>query len=100
MHVENVLPIAIQEPNTLLVSDKSEHAFSEVEQRTDAGVGLAVVVAERAFVIPAQLRYPVIGGDCPVVAEGLIHFKFDSLVFTLRVLVSVWLAVCVELAAK
>src|ERR1700682_430424 len=100
MHVEDVLAIAVQEPDALLIAQQAQLAFRKVKQRADSGVGLAVVVAERAFVIPAQLRYAVVGGDCPVVAEGLVHFELHSLVFTLRVPVSVWLAVCVELAAK
>src|SRR5438874_8285697 len=100
MHVEDVLAIAVQEPNALLIAQQAQFPFGQVKERADAGVGLAVVVAERAFVIPAQLCYAVVGGDRPVVAEGLVHFEFHSLVFTLRVSVSVRLAVCVELAAK
>src|SRR5229473_6539047 len=100
MHVEDVLAIAVQEPDALLISKKTKRPLRKVEQRADARVGLAVVVAERAFVIAAQLRYAVIGGECPVVAEGLIHFELYSLVFAFRVFVGVWLAIPIELAAK
>src|SRR6266852_9562247 len=100
MHVEDVLAIAVQEPDALLISKKTKRPLRKVEQRADARVGLAVVVAERAFVIAAQLRYAVIGGECPVVAEGLIHFELYSLVFAFRVPVGVWLAVRMEFPAK
>src|SRR6266851_792557 len=100
MHVEDVLTIAVQEPDALLIAQQAQVPFGQVKQRADAGVGLAVVVPERAFVIAAQLRYAVVGGNCPIVAEGLVHFKFHSLVFAFRILVSIRLAVPVELAAK
>src|SRR6266446_1320838 len=100
MHVEDVLAIAVQEPDALLISKKTKRPLRKVEQRADAGVGLAIVVAERAFVIAAQLRYTVIGGKCPAVAEGLVHFELHGFVFTLGVLVGVWLAIAVELSSE
>src|ERR1700730_7669258 len=100
MHVENVFAIAAQKSDTLLIGEKTELALGEVKERADARVGLAVVVAERALVITAQLSEAVVHRECPVVAEGLVHFELHSLVFTLGILVAVRLAVCVELAAK
>src|SRR5712691_7102421 len=95
-----MLTIAVQEPDALLILQQAQLAFRKVKQRADAGIGLAVVVAKRAFVIPAQLRQAVVDGKGPVVAEGLVHFKLHRLVFTLGVLVGVRFAIAVELAAK
>src|SRR5713101_9156546 len=100
MHVEDVLAIAVQEPDALLISKKTKRPLRKVEQRADARVCLAVVVAERAFVVAAQLRYAVIGNQRPVVAEGFVHFKLHRLVFALRVFAGVWLAVGEKLTTE
>src|SRR5262249_50065691 len=77
-----------------------ERAFGQVEQRADARIGLAVVVAERALVVAAQASDAPVGDKRPVVAEALVHFELNRLVFALRVFVGIWLAVGLELAAE
>src|SRR6266851_1623545 len=100
MHVEDVLAIAIEEADALLILKKTKLPLRKVKQRADAGVGLAVVVAERTLVISAQLRYAIVGGERPVVAEGLVHFELHGLVLTFWIPVSVRFAIAVELPAK
>src|SRR6266851_4635085 len=100
MHVEDVLAIAIEEADALLILKKTKLPLRKVKQRADAGVGLAVVVAERTLVISTQLRYAVVGGERPVVAEGLVHFELHGLVLTFWIPVSVRFSIGVELPAK
>ena len=100
VRVQHMFAIAAQEPDTLLVSEQSECALGEVKERANTRVGLTVVVSKRTLIITAQLSDPVVDGERPAVAEGLVHFELHGLVFALRILVSVRLAVGVELATK
>ena len=75
------------------LASRPKPALGEVEEGADAGVGLAIVVAEGAFIIAAQLSDTVIDAEGPVVREGFADFEFDRFVFTLGVLVGVGLAV-------
>src|SRR5438552_17814759 len=63
-------------------------------------MGLVVVVAERAFVVAAEPSDAPVGNESPIVAEALVHFEFDRLVFALWVLIGVRLAVGLEFAAE
>src|SRR5579863_1379046 len=100
MGVEDVLAVGAQRADALLACEQAECTLREVEQRADAGIGLAVVVAESAFIVALQLSYAIVDAESPIVREGLADFEFDRFVFTLGVLVGVGLAVRIELATE
>ncbi len=95
-----MLAVRVQSANALLAGQETQLTLGKVEEGADAGVGLAVVVAERAFIVPFQLSDAIVYAERPVVAEGLVHFELDRFVFTLGVLVGVGFAVGVEFRAE
>src|SRR5258707_4729317 len=98
--VADVAAVGNQLTDTLLLADKTEHAFGQVEQRANARVSLVVVVAEGAFVVAAEASDAIVGNQGPVVTEALVDFKFHGLVFTLGIFVGVRLAIGLEFTAK
>src|ERR1700756_2156838 len=100
MSIEDVFAVGAQEADALLIREQSQRPLREVEEGADAGVGLAVVVAEGAFIIAAQLRNTVVNAERPVMREGFADFEFDRFVFTLGIPVGVGLAVGDEFAAE
>ena len=48
--------IGVQMTNRELIAEQVEVAFREVEQRTDAGISLTIVVTQVTFVVAAQRR--------------------------------------------
>src|SRR5260370_5718648 len=98
--VQHVCAVRVQEADALLILKKTQLPFRQVKQRADAGGGLAVVLAERAFIVSSQLRQAVVGGERPIGAKGLAHFELQRLVLTFRILVSIRLAIPVALAAE
>src|SRR5215813_3629781 len=53
--VDDLMPFCVQRADSKLVAQKAHHALGEIKQRADTRVGLAVVIAERAFVVSAQI---------------------------------------------
>jgi len=53
VHVEDVFAIAAQEADALLIGEQAERPLGKVKERTDAGVGLTVIVAKCSFIIAA-----------------------------------------------
>src|SRR5258708_33706652 len=92
--------VRAQGADALLVGKEAQVALGEVEERADSWVGLAVVVAEGAFIIASQLSDAVVDGERPVVREGFADLEFDRFVFPLWVFVSVGFAVGIELATE
>src|SRR5947199_10515955 len=79
------MAVCIERTNRELVTQQVQHAGSEIKQRADAGVSLPVIIAERAFIVSAQISQTVVKPHQPVPAERLVQFKFSSLIIANRI---------------
>src|SRR6266566_2860593 len=92
--------VCVELAKSLLLRQQPESTLGQIEQGADTRVRLSVVVSKGTFIISLQASDSPIGDQCPVMAEGLVNFELDSLIFALGILVSVRLAVGVEFTSK
>src|SRR5947209_6666804 len=67
--IDYVVAVSVQRAYLELITQHVEQARREVEQRADARIGLAVIVAESTFVVSAQISQAVVEAHQPVSAE-------------------------------
>ncbi len=80
VNVDDVPAVSVQWSDCVLITKHTGDAIGEVEQRADVGIGLPVIVAERAFVVAGQAGNTPVGAQHPVVGERLVEFEFHRLV--------------------
>src|SRR5262249_27023732 len=66
-----------------LVAQQAQNTGGEVKQRADARIGLTVVIAERAFIVSAQIGQTVVETHEPAAAESFVQLELGCLVFAL-----------------
>src|SRR5438552_7838579 len=91
--IDNVSPIRVERSDCKLVAQQVEIPGSEVEQRADAGIGLAIVVTQVAFVVSSQSGNSPIKEGLPAVRESPIQFELQRLVLAHSIREAVRLAV-------
>src|SRR5918912_3709153 len=77
--------IRVERADGELVTEQIEIPRRKVKERADAGISLAVVITQVAFVITSQGSEPNVREQLPVIGEALVDFYFDCLVDALRI---------------
>src|SRR5215472_5071989 len=81
----DVMPFGIERANGKLIAEQVHDARAEIEQRADAGIGLAIVIAERAFIVSAQIGQTIVEAHQPAFAEAPVEFELARLVIADRI---------------
>src|SRR5579885_646999 len=86
--------VGIKNSRHELLSQKVELTLRKVKQRTDVGVVLPVVVAERSFVVAEELGDTIVCAHLPALGHGLVDFELDRAVLAHRVYEAIGNAGC------
>src|SRR4029453_486646 len=82
VHVNDVPTITVEWSHSKLITEQIEISFSEVKQRTDAGISLTVVIAKVTLEVALQLGYAPIEEALPSVRERAVEFNLERSILT------------------
>ncbi len=93
VEIAYVATIGVEITRSELIAEQADDALREVEEGADPGIGLAVVIAEEAFIVPLQFGEAIVGANQEAAAEVLVQLDFEGLVAAYRRRIPIWFTV-------